>query len=355
MLHVLFAQAGFVLPLHSPARHGQATGMRVTLVGCADGKISSRTSTDHVTDITSAAASIKQLLAEDVQAIAAATGCACLNCVGSGHYGSVFLATRNDGNAPVAIKVAPHPSPTLTVEQEVLRVMHGQAGFPLIHSHHEAVGSPGFDAIVMERLGPTLHDRWVAETAQTAFPGSTILRIGHSALHCLRRLHRQGFVHNDIKPNNLLMGAPSSVREQSLHLIDFGLCTRSDDGGLEGTRGTPLFASVNAHAGRPTSAVDDVESLVYCLAYLAAGTLPWERKTPERAAFLKRKMLTDGCSTLVDSCAADRLTEDVHAAATVDALQGVWLEVVASHETGGDVDYEACLEALKPVGVAHDI
>ena len=107
-----------------------------------------------------------------------------------------------------------------------------------------------------------------------------------------------------------------------------------------------MFASTAVHAGEPPRAVHDVESLVYCLAYLAAGSLPWERKPPRRAAFMKRRMLTDGCSTLLDSCAAERLTENVHAAATVEALQAVWAEVQAAHEDGGSVDYDACLEAL---------
>ena len=92
--------------------------------------------------------------------------------------------------------------------------------------------------------------------------------------------------------------------------------------------------------------VHDVESLVYCLAYLAAGTLPWERKPARRAAFIKRKMLSDGCSTLLDSCASERLTEDVHARETADALQFLWQEVVAAQEPGTELDYEACLAHL---------
>jgi hypothetical protein len=120
----------------------------------------------------------------------------------------------------------------------------------------------------------------------------------------------------------------SGARAQQVHLIDFGMATRrcddatvpssppsslptpwsspsgatvpsSDDGeagaadgcGLRYGGGTPLFASVAEHEGRTTRPCDDVESLWYCLAYLAHGELPWKCKqrtrtqhahTPER-------------------------------------------------------------------------
>jgi len=40
--------------------------------------------------------------------------------------------------------------------------------------------------------------------------------------------------------------------------------------------GTALFASVNAHLGKDLSRRDDIESLIYTLIYLCAGTLPWK-------------------------------------------------------------------------------
>lgn len=50
--------------------------------------------------------------------------------------------------------------------------------------------------------------------------------------------------------------------------------------------------------------------------------------------------------TLMDSCAAERLTEIVHVEETAEALQLVWAEVVAGHEPGACIDYDACLAAL---------
>ena len=48
----------------------------------------------------------------------------------------------------------------------------------------------------------------------------------------------------------------------------------------------------------------------------------------------------------MDSCAAERLTEIVHVEETAEALQLVWAEVVAGHEPGACIDYDACLAVL---------
>lgn len=301
--------------------------------------------------VDSAAASVQQLLdnAEQEQLIRASLGCTVVGRAGSGHYGSVLLAQCGDNDA-VVIKLAPHPSPTLEVEATVLQAMAGVQGFPALHSYGAAVGGSGLDAIVMERLGPSIHDLWKQQTQSTCFSGPAVLQYGRSILRCLQSLHEAGFVHNDVKPNNVLLGREQSARADSrqhvLHLIDFGLATGTTDT-LGDERGTPLFASIAAHERQPTRPVHDIESLVYCLAYLAAGSLPWERKPAARAASIKRRMLTDGCSTLVDGCTADRLTEHTCAHEAAEALQLLWLQVVTAHGADdGRVDYAACWEAL---------
>ena len=286
--------------------------------------------------------------------MAEALGCTVVGRAGSGRFGSVFFATKAEGSwrREVVIKLSPHPSPTLTVEAAVLRSLSGQPGFPTLLSHGEVVGglrhpwasTSGFDALIMERLGPTLVDEWARTTQRTHFDGQTLLRYGRGLIECLRTLHAFGFVHNDIKPNNIVLSTAGSGCAQEVYLIDFGLTTRSDDGGIRGQRGTPNFASYAAHAGAPTHATDDLESLVYCLAYLASGSLPWMHKRVSRAAFMKRKMLLDGC------CAS--LVEDVPAQRAAEALQALWAEVVrsrqqrAGREVRTVIDYDACFAAF---------
>lgn len=299
-------------------------------------------------DVADAAGDLQRLLAVEAGHIAGTLGCTVVGRAGSGHYGSVLLATRASDGADVAVKLAPHPSETLAVEAAVLTRLRGVPGFPELHAHAPAASGRAFDALVMERLGPSLHDTWERETAATQLAGPRVLHLGRGLVRCLRTLHSHGFVHNDVKPANVLLGAPGGARADTVHLIDFGLATGVSNAVGLGERGTPNFASAAAHDGLPTRPVHDVEALVYTLAFLAAGTLPWERKPPKRAAFLKRKMLADGCSTLVDSCAADVwLTDDVHAAETVEALQALWHEVVSAYDAPPSaLDYDACLAAL---------
>ena len=121
-----------------------------------------------------------------------------------------------------------------------------------------------------------------------SYTRSSILHIGRELVHALRTLHGAGYVHNDLKPMNLIFGANASGREDHVHLIDFGMVsnvgddtvTRSSEVHYGG--GTPMFASLAALEGRPTRPVDDIEMLWYLLAFLSQGTqmqqgnLPWQ-------------------------------------------------------------------------------
>ena len=323
--------------------------------------------------------------------------------LGEGRFSHVLLG-ETERCSQVALKFALNPAWSLSQEAAVLRVMHATAGFPaLVHHQTASSTSTGAEMVAMELLGPSLEKLWETTTTSTQFSGPTVLRAGCGVLRCLRSLHKSGFVHNDLKPANVVLGAAGSGREADIHLLDFNLATQiigghAPQGALEERVGTPLFASIAAHEGRPTSAADDIESLAYCLSFLATGRLPWLHKRHSKALFMKRRMITDGCEVMTDSCAADALTEDVQASAAVDALQvyqeqavdgheltltltltfiphsslltphtspfispspspspftltltltqALWAEVIAYHETGEEVDYEACLAAL---------
>ena len=98
----------------------------------------------------------------------------------------------------------------------------------------------------------------------------------------LESLHNAGYIHQDIKPENVTLGLGKDTA--TIHLIDFGMAKsykkyKSQDHIEEKMSGlmfgTLLYASVNAHKGMLLSRRDDIQSLVFMLIYMCNGELPW--------------------------------------------------------------------------------
>lgn len=103
----------------------------------------------------------------------------------------------------------------------------------------------------------------------------------------LEKFHSLGYIHNDMKPQNIMTklptnGAPSGPANNpnQLFLIDFGLTTSATDYSKYKFKGTPYFASNSALLKIGTGPKDDLESLLYILVYFYYGELPWQRDLP---------------------------------------------------------------------------
>lgn len=286
--------------------------------------------------------------------------------IGQGTQCEVRLGELPGHADPVAVKVGLKSGAiAIAREAEVLSALSGVPGFPTL-LHHEVAGpdTPG-GALVMNLLGPDLDDllhgpkQSDGRGAPKVVAASTLLRVGATLLRLLRSLHRAGFVHNDVKPSNILLDAGATTLEprSRLYLVDFGSCTRAPGcigavgergavGGYSqphGPLGSILFASVaadecDAHscATRPA---DDIESLVYTLTYLAAGSLPWHGQPAALTTSIKRGLLTSRGSTVA------ALTDSVDCPTCTQALQALYAEVRRCHQScsGAEIDYEACL------------
>lgn len=104
----------------------------------------------------------------------------------------------------------------------------------------------------------------------------------------LQTLHELGYLHCDIKPDNLLVAQDysTSLEKTSIYLIDFGVSKIYLDDRLDhipfrknvNFHGNAVFASENAQAFWEQSRRDDMISLIYLLIFFINGRLEWLAK-----------------------------------------------------------------------------
>ncbi len=98
----------------------------------------------------------------------------------------------------------------------------------------------------------------------------------------LEYIHAQGYVHNDIKAQNLLLGHGRQA-ENDVYLVDFGLVSKYLRDGVhleykpdarKAHDGTIEYTSRDAHIGAHARR-SDLEILGYNLVHWISGELPW--------------------------------------------------------------------------------
>ncbi|KAK1307797.1 Casein kinase I isoform delta-like [Acorus calamus] len=232
--------------------------------------------------------------------------------LGKGGFGQVFVGRRVTGGSEratgsgaleVALKFEHRNSKGCNYgppyEWQVYSTLGGSHGVPKVHYK----GRQGdYYIMVMDMLGPSLWDKWNA--SGQAMSSEMVACIAVESISILEKMHSKGYVHGDVKPENFLLGQPSTTQEKKLFLVDLGLATKWRDSGTsqhvdydqrpDVFRGTVRYASVHAHLGRTASRRDDLESLAYTLIFLHRGRLPWQGYQGDNKSFLvcKKKMAT---------------------------------------------------------------
>lgn len=199
--------------------------------------------------------------------------------IGSGTYAEVFRGTDIRTGEEVALKVQAMGS-KLHVEANVCRQLAGVDGIPKVHWFGVESNQK---VLVMSLLGPSLED--VFNTCGRSFDRMLVRMLAGEMVSRAEALHRRGFVHCDVKPDNFALA--DCEGSTPVHVIDFGLTqTYLDPETKEHVPhsvgdsfmgiGTASFASIHAHEGVRPSRRDDLEAIGNMLVYFLKGSLPWQ-------------------------------------------------------------------------------
>ena len=200
--------------------------------------------------------------------------------IGTGGSGTVYLADDLSLGRQVAVKVL-HSS--LIGDEAFVERFRSEARLvaSLADPHVVAIYDWGVDGqayLVTEYLGGGSL-RSILSSGRTLTP-SQMLMVALEACRALDHAHRQGIVHRDVKPANLLFGQDARLR-----IADFGLAealtgtvSRELFGG-GGVIGTARYASPEQAQGLPLDGRSDVYALALCMVEGVTGHLPFVADT----------------------------------------------------------------------------
>lgn len=199
--------------------------------------------------------------------------------LGSGASAHVYLADDVRLRRRVAVKVL-HAA--LADDASFLRRFRAeaQAAAALSHPHIVAVydwsGDDDTPFLVTEYLsGGSL--RSVLDAGHRLTPAQALV-VGLETARALDHAHRQGFVHRDVKPANVLFGDDARLR-----VADFGLARAiAEAGWTEPTGsvlGTARYASPEQARGESIDGRSDVYALALVLIEAVTGTVPFSADT----------------------------------------------------------------------------
>jgi len=248
--------------------------------------------------------------------------------IGRGGMGVVYKARQTDLDRIVAVKRILSKSGSASVtsrfrsERNTIAKLNHQ-NILTVHDAGEDEKGPWLAMEFVEE-GRTLKDR--VET-EGALPEKDVLSIGLCLCHALSCAHREGIIHRDVKPSNVLIDRVGTPK-----LADFGLAREGRGSDLSVTgygMGTMAYAAPEQL--RDAKSVDhrvDIYGLGALLYYLTTGESPRmirESAIPERFRSVLSKALSERPGDRyfsVDEMAKALERSEGSATAPVDAVSG---------------------------------
>ncbi len=202
--------------------------------------------------------------------------------VGVGGMGVVFRGYHLSMDCPVAVKVA---LPQLGVGELVRFRREAELGGRLDHVNCISVfelstSGNGQHYMVM----PLLEGRPLSEYLTDRLPPDRVAAWGIQLLRGIAHAHRQGIIHRDIKPDNVIVTLDEDG-QPLLKIVDFGLAKlRADLAGLGSNSnttmtglmaGTPAYMAPEQALGLGCDERSDIYSIGMVLHQMAVAALPY--------------------------------------------------------------------------------
>ncbi|MEU7475516.1 serine/threonine-protein kinase [Lentzea sp. NPDC042327] len=190
--------------------------------------------------------------------------------LGSGGFGTVWLAVDEQLDRTVAVKLA--HAPDNDTEQRMLREARALAAVrhPNCVRVFDIVQDPDGLALVMEYIEG-------ASLSETVMKNGLIddklaARLWLNMADALTSAHTRGVLHRDVKPSNVIVDVQGTA-----HLIDFGIARSKGDSTLTATGmmvGTPDFLAPETARGEAASPASDSWQLAATVSYALTGHPP---------------------------------------------------------------------------------
>ena len=202
--------------------------------------------------------------------------------LGSGGMANVYLAEDQELGRRVAIKILNdrHANDDQFVER-FRREAKNAAGLshPNIVSIYDRGEAEGTYYIAMEFLdGRSLKELIVSRGPA---PVSVAIDYARQILGALRFAHRNGIVHRDIKPHNVLVDSEGRLKVTDFGIARAGASQMTEAGSIIGTA---QYLSPEQAKGSPVDQTSDLYSVGIVLYELLTGVVPFTGDTPVEIA-----------------------------------------------------------------------
>lgn len=196
--------------------------------------------------------------------------------IGRGGMGTVYLARDVSLDREVALKVL---SPSLTQDEVMVErfVREARAQARMAHPNITHIYFIGEEHDCHFFAMELVHGKTLAEVLDKEGPPpwEKVLEYAVQAARGLVAAHKEGIVHHDVKPSNLMLTEDGTIK-----IADFGLARRIErDSRITGTgviTGTPAYMSPEQGRCLNTDHRSDIYSLGATIFHLIAGRPPFE-------------------------------------------------------------------------------